>query len=370
MYSVFILCAVVALASGEEAQRLSKVDDNFPLNKEAASEELETLERVEKSLLNQFPFNAQEKTTNQQPQQKTPSQLKTLSQELPSFSDRQGYGPTEEISTPPVIANIVNTTAINGKKCVDKVEMTTETIFDDIIHCDHSYDRQCHTSYTTIYEAQQEEDCEENYRKSCYIDYEDTAFNQTVQICRRPMMKPSECEDDQQSTVCRTVYESECWTKQHEHVVVDDVPECNEVVEEKCTDVTVGYTTEPKCEKWARQECNVVKQEVKKYSPVTSCTKEPREVCASSGCNLVEGDEVCHDEEKTIVSQKPIETCNIEPVRVCQHVTKLVPKLKPQEECTDVPKEVCSRMRTNPRVVKKPVIKKWCYVPSEESGLA
>ena len=34
--------------------------------------------------------------------------------------------------------------------------------------------------------------------------------------------------------------------------VVDDVPECNEVVEEKCTDVTVGYTTEPKCEKWAR----------------------------------------------------------------------------------------------------------------------
>ncbi len=35
----------------------------------------------------------------------------------------------------------------------------------------------------------------------------------------------------------------------------------------------------------------------------------------------------------------------------------------------DVPKEVCVRVRTNPRKIKRPVIKKWCYVPSEESGL-
>ena len=51
-------------------------------------------------------------------------------------------------------------------------------------------------------------------------------------------------------------------------------------------------------------------------------------------------------------------------------MTKLVPKLSPKEECVDVPKEVCTRSRTNPRKVKKPVVKKWCYVPSEESGLA
>merc|ERR1711998_487703 len=49
---------------------------------------------------------------------------------------------------------------------------------------------------------------------------------------------------------------------------------------------------------------------------------------------------------------------------------KLVPKLSPTEECVDVPKEVCTRSRTNPRKVKKPVVKKWCYVPTEESGLA
>jgi hypothetical protein len=42
----------------------------------------------------------------------------------------------------------------------------------------------------------------------------------------------------------------------------------------------------------------------------------------------------------------------------------------PAENCVDIPKEVCVRVRTNPRKVKKPVIKKWCYVPTEESGLA
>merc|ERR1739840_66645 len=64
------------------------------------------------------------------------------------------------------------------------------------------------------------------------------------------------------------------------------------------------------------------------------------------------------------------EQCTLEPQRTCKHVTKLVPKLEPTEECVDVPKEVCTRSRTNPRKVQKPVITKWCYIPSEESGLA
>ena len=59
----------------------------------------------------------------------------------------------------------------------------------------------------------------------------------------------------------------------------------------------------------------------------------------------------------------------MEPQRQCKHVTKLVPALKPHESCTDVPKEVCTRSRTNPRKVKKPVVKKWCYEATPESGL-
>ena len=39
-------------------------------------------------------------------------------------------------------------------------------------------------------------------------------------------------------------------------------------------------------------------------------------------------------------------------------------------ECVDVPKEVCVRVRKNPRVIKKPSIKKWCYTPTstEDTG--
>ena len=50
-------------------------------------------------------------------------------------------------------------------------------------------------------------------------------------------------------------------------------------------------------------------------------------------------------------------------------MTKLVPLLKPAEECVDIPKEVCVRNRVNPKRVQKPIIKKWCYTPTAESGL-
>ena len=36
------------------------------------------------------------------------------------------------------------------------------------------------TTYVTNYESQQEEECEENYRKTCFIEYETIAFNETV----------------------------------------------------------------------------------------------------------------------------------------------------------------------------------------------
>ena len=65
----------------------------------------------------------------------------------------------------------------DGKKCIDKVEMIEETEYDDVVQCDHSYDRRCHTTYVTQYESQQEEECEENFRKNCFIEYEQIAFN-------------------------------------------------------------------------------------------------------------------------------------------------------------------------------------------------
>merc|ERR1712058_53661 len=239
----------------------------------------------------------------------------------------------------------------DGKRCIDKVEMVEETEYDDVVQCDHSYDRRCHTTYVTNYESQQEEECEENFRKNCFIEYEQIAFNETA-------------------NVCRTEYESECWTKQEVHDVQDDVVDCATEIEEKCEDETSGYTTNTKCSKWPKEVCSVSKKSVKKYTPITGCTKEPRELCAPAGCGFKEGNEECFDKVQTVVQGAPKEQCSLEPQRTCKHVTKLVPKLEPTEECVDVPKEVCTRSRTNPRKVKKPVVKKWCYVPTEESGLA
>ena len=180
-------------------------------------------------------------------------------------------------------------------------------------------------------------------------------------------MKDCDIEGEE---ICTTQYESECWTKQEVHEVEDDVVECETVVEEKCEDETSGYTTNTKCSKWPKEVCSVSKKQVKKYTPITGCTKEPRELCAPAGCGFTQGEEECYDKVQTIVQDAPKEQCSLEPQRTCKHVTKLVPKLTPTEECVDVPKEVCTRSRTNPRKVKKPVIKKWCYIPSEESGLA
>merc|ERR1712156_466876 len=155
-----------------------------------------------------------------------------------------------------------------------------------------------------------------------------------------------------------------------EETEYDDVVECETVVEEKCEDNTSGYTTTTDCSKWPKEVCNVSKKQVKKYTPITACTKEPRELCAPAGCGFKEGSEECFEKVQTVVQDAPKEQCTLEPQRTCKHVTKLVPKLEPTEECVDVPKEVCTRSRTNPRKVKKPVVKKWCYVPTEESGLA
>merc|ERR1719410_1267407 len=156
--------------------------------------------------------------------------------------------------------------------------------------------------------------------------------------------------DVQGPEICRTEYESECWTKQEVHDVEDDVVECKTEVEEKCEDETPGYTTNTKCSKWPKEVCSVSKKDVKKYTPITGCTKEPRELCAPAGCGFKEGAEECYDKTQTVVQDAPKEQCSLEPKSTCKHVTKLVPKLEPTEECVDVPKEVC----TGSRKVKEP----------------
>merc|ERR1712002_1325635 len=389
IFKVLLLCACVAGISAKRALRGKGVRDyrngfRGPVRARRIQSEQNEQEnraeeedpRQERSLLNTFPFNTNRHNNgvnhhqhdNRHDLHHDVQANLQQAESLAPIDARQrggaGFSEGRAVSFNEVAAVRPGS---DGKRCIDKVEMTEETEYDEVMQCDHSYDKRCHTTYVTNYQSQQEQECEENFRKSCFIEYEKIAFNETVEICREPLVK--DC-DVQGETICRTEYESECWTKQEVHDVQDDVVSCTTEVEEKCEDETSGYTTNTKCSKWPKEVCSVSKQNVKKYTPITGCTKEPRELCAPAGCGFKKGPKECYDKVQTVVQDAPKEQCSLEPQRTCKHVTKLVPKLEPKQECVDVPKEVCTRSRTNPRKIKKPVIKKWCYVPSEESGLA
>ena len=65
-------------------------------------------------------------------------------------NQRQGSGDDRGVSFDEVAAVRPGN---DGKRCVDKVEMTEETEYDDVVQCDHSYDRRCHTTYVTQYQG-------------------------------------------------------------------------------------------------------------------------------------------------------------------------------------------------------------------------
>ena len=217
-------------------------------------------------------------------------------EDVPARGSRQRGGGDD-------VALDIGSIAAAGERCIDKVVMVEETEYDDVIECKHSYSQKCHTTYTTDFEPQQEEECEENFIKNCFIEYKKVASDEKVQFCNTPLICDGEGPEE-----CRTVYESQCSTRYHEHDVEDDVVECETIQEEKCEDVTQGYTTEKKCTKWPKQVCTKDRKRVKKYSPETECKKVPRELCGPSGCLLKPGPEECFDRTETVVSEVPEET--------------------------------------------------------------
>ena len=194
------------------------------------------------------------------------------------------------------VALDIGSIAAAGERCIDKVVMVEETEYDDVIECKHSYSQKCHTTYTTDFEPQQEEDCEENFRKNCFIEYKKVAVEETVQKCNTPLTYEETGEG------CKKVTQSVCTTRFHEHDVEDDVVECQDVQDEKCEDVTQGYTTEQKCTKWPRRECSARKERVTKYTPETECKPVVLELCGPE-LQAVSGEEECFDEKQTIVQE-------------------------------------------------------------------
>merc|ERR1712168_587346 len=69
---------------------------------------------------------------------------------LPARGSRQGANDD--------VALDIGSIAAAGERCIDKVVMVEETEYDDVIECKHSYSEKCHTTYTTDFEPQQEEE--------------------------------------------------------------------------------------------------------------------------------------------------------------------------------------------------------------------
>jgi len=108
-----------------------------------------------------------------------------------------------------------------------------------------------------------------------------------------------------------------------------------------------------------------VKKLVKKTNPETSCQKVPKEICAASNCELRKQDKSCRKETRNLVQNIPSEQCDLEPQENCKLETVLVPRLVQQPNCIKVPKEVCVNAKVNPRKEVRPVVKEWCYRPSD-----
>ena len=216
---------------------------------------------------------------------------------IPNRESRQGGGERDGFGEDIFID--LGAVAAAGERCIDKVVIVEETRYDDVIECKHSYTEKCHTTYVTDFKPQQEEVCEENFVKNCFIEYKNIASEDTVKFCHTPLECVGEGPEE-----CKTVYESECQTNYHEHDVEDDIVNCETIQEEKCEDVTQGYSTERKCTKWPVQKCNgIEKKKVKKYSPETNCRKVPRQLCGPSGCELSPGPEFCFDKLETVIQE-------------------------------------------------------------------
>merc|ERR1712214_245271 len=125
-------------------------------------------------------------------------------------------------------------------------------------------------------------------------------MGETVQKCNTPLTYEPSGEG------CKKVTQSVCTTRFHEHDVEDDVVECQDVQDEKCEDVTQGYTTEQKCTKWPRRECSARKERVTKYTPETECKPIVLELCGPE-LEAVSGEEECFDEKQTVVQEDPEE---------------------------------------------------------------
>lgn len=263
--------------------------------------------------------------------------------------------------------------------CVQKVMQVAQTVWEDKVVCHHKFSEKCHNTFITDYVPTQEKKCHTSYNKKCRITYKPSVTAETISVCRDSLQK--DCSDDaagQGETICRTVYQTQCNTRYNEMSMEEDRPVCEVVTERKCqpiknqgpealSDIPSLLQAQDKqdCVDWPVKKCKLEKKTVKKVKPETWCDKMSQNVCAPSNCVISVGEKVCRDETRNVLVSTPSEECDLEPLEECRMETVLVPRLVEKPKCLKVPREVCVNQRINPKKLYRPVIKEWCYKPSQ-----
>ncbi|XP_040565833.1 uncharacterized protein [Lepeophtheirus salmonis] len=277
--------------------------------------------------------------------------------------------------------NIPGTELENGIRCIPKLVQIDETVYDRGMKCHHSYQNKCHMTYITDYASSNEQRCDTTFKKSCHITFKPVPHSEKVNVCHTPLVR--KCGDEIEGPeICSTQYEDNCETKYKTYELNQDEPDCKMEETVRCTNVTVElfhihddnkhiqedaspFAVREKCEKWPTQKCTLEKKRVTKVHPETACRKIPKSFCIPNNCIAVKGDEVCNEETRTQVQNLPEEECDLQPEQNCRMESTLVPRLVPKKNCLKVPKEICVNTKRNPHVIKKHILKNWCYKPED-----
>jgi len=244
------------------------------------------------------------------------------------------------------------------QRCVRKVMMETRVVTDEVVECSHEYRESCHTTYVTEYSSHQEEKCKESYVKECYISFSPSVTQHPVDICTHTLSKNCSIKA---APVCQMEPITSCSTVQELHRVEETRPECR--IEQQQVECQQEQAED--CGTVSVSLCSLVKANVTKARPNTTCSRTKTKICGPGPCPVLRGELQCRRETRGVIHQTPIEECSLSVKPDCRLVTRLVPRLTPKQECQDVPHEVCVRVRKNPRKVSRPVIKIWCYKPNK-----
>merc|ERR1712013_667775 len=140
IYKLFLLTVLAVILTKAEDETAAIKGPRAPLLIRRAQKDLIStpeLDRQEKSLVNTFPFNAQENDHHEHHEDHGAhgDQGRRVHSIINPLQARQGYGEASEQDSPDF-----SEIAESGKKCIQKVMMVEETVWEDHEQCDHSYD--------------------------------------------------------------------------------------------------------------------------------------------------------------------------------------------------------------------------------------